>query len=377
MTAPATHDSALAPASAAPAVGDLIDRDWPHLAGHDGEPASALSPEIWDQVLLNPIRDIVGRPGKSFRARLVGALWRLVDPRRAPPADLGAALELLHAGSLIVDDIEDDSWERRGGPALHRQYGLPRALNAGNFMYFWALDLLSRVPMTEHARRQLGTRALHTMLDCHRGQALDLGLSVGQVGQADVGRAVAETTRLKTGALTSLAAFAGAVAAGGNDAQAGTAARFGMALGIALQKLDDLGNLVSRHAPGKRHEDLRTGRLTWAWAFAAQSCGPPSFARLEAGAVRLRELVRQGGHPGGGRGDDDGDATGRERVAAEIELASGRLSDDLRAAVGLHRRRELRAELDAALGDLRRVFGPGPVLGMIHDEIDRLEASYG
>ena len=44
--------------------------------------------------------------------------------------------EIVHNGSLIVDDIEDQSLQRRGGDCTYRKYGVDRAINAGNFLYF-------------------------------------------------------------------------------------------------------------------------------------------------------------------------------------------------------------------------------------------------
>jgi geranylgeranyl pyrophosphate synthase len=366
--------------------------------------SSPLGPPVWDQVLLAPIRDILGRPGKSFRANLVRASFALVNDTESPPPQLPAALEILHAGSLIVDDIADQSRERRGGPCVHLTFGIPRALNAGNYMYFWALELLSEVALPPAASRALLRRANRTMLDCHRGQALDLGLVVGGLRRESLVDAATEISSLKTGALMALGAYAGVVAAGADAAQEAAAERFGMRLGIALQKLDDLGNLTSRHAPGKRFEDLRAGRITWAWAWAAEALGARDFAELEARARRVR-LAAGAGPPNGlppssspspspspsgaGRTEDvaavaavaailagppaAGELTGDR--ALEAELVS--LAEDLSMCVGLHRRGDIRAELAATLADLRAVFGNKPAIRVLARDMERLEASYG
>jgi geranylgeranyl pyrophosphate synthase len=355
--------------------------------------SSPLGPPVWDQVLLAPIRDILGRPGKSFRANLVRASFALVNDTESPPAELSAALEILHAGSLIVDDIADQSRERRGGPCVHLTFGVPRALNAGNYMYFWALELLSEVALPPAAGRALLRRANRTMLDCHRGQALDLGLVVGGLRRESLLDAATEISSLKTGALMSLAAYAGVVAAGADAAQEAAAERFGMRLGIALQKLDDLGNLTSRHAPGKRFEDLRAGRITWAWAWAAEALGARDFAELEARAreVRLAAGAGMAGGPspspspsGAGRTEDvAGHQAGPPGAvgepigdpALEAELVS--LAEDLLMCAGLHRRGDIRAELAATLADLRAVFGNRPAIRLLAQDMERLEASYG
>lgn len=342
----------------------------------DGDPtsagaawrSSALGSQVWNAVLLDPIRDILSRPGKSFRANLVRTIFALIDADGMPPPELPAALEILHAGSLVVDDIADDSRERRGGPCVHRLYGTPRALNAGNYMYFWALELLADLPLPAAAGRALLRRANRTMLDCHRGQALDLGLAVGEVPQGSLRAAAAEISALKTGALMSLAAVSGAVAAGASPGEQRAAERFGGRLGVVLQKLDDLGNLTSKHAPGKRFEDLRAGRVTWPWAWAAEALDAPDFAALEQRSRRVRQACAAV-------------ATGTEGVGkvsdVDLETEMRALAEDLLMCAGLHRRNDIRAELGETLAELGAAFGDKPALRTLAAEMERLEASYG
>src|SRR5450432_3142069 len=61
------------------------------------------------QALADSARDLLGRPSRKFRARLCELAWRLADGVGEIPAFLPAAIEVIHAGSLIVDDIEDKS----------------------------------------------------------------------------------------------------------------------------------------------------------------------------------------------------------------------------------------------------------------------------
>ncbi|KAB8033371.1 polyprenyl synthetase family protein [Fluviispira multicolorata] len=75
------------------------------------------------------------------------------------------SVEILHCASLIIDDIEDGSLERRGQQALYVQYGMPNTLNTGTWMYFLAIKNL---PLT------MQPIAINTLYDCHVGQALDL-----------------------------------------------------------------------------------------------------------------------------------------------------------------------------------------------------------
>jgi len=303
---------------------------------------------LWDPALVGPLMDFLARPGKEFRARLVLLGWQLSGRNSAPPAELPLIIEALHSGSLIVDDIEDESNQRRGAPALHCRYGLPRALNAGNFLYFWALDLLSRLglpPITELALHRAFSR---TLLACHQGQALDLSVDVTQLAQSEVRATVSSVTRLKTGKLCELAAQMGALAAGASQSKAQAIAHFGCELGIGLQMLDDLGGIISERRAHKGHEDLRHRRPTWPWAWAADNLDARAYAKIQ----KLGKAVADSGeHP--------------EHVASH-----------LRAAVAHHGRTEAHTRLTTALSRLAEaVPEPRAILELEH-ELARLEKSY-
>lgn len=329
--------------------------DWPLPAG-----APALSPATWDRALAEIARDILSRPSHQFRARMCALAWRLADGTGDVPAVLPFLVEVIHAGSLIVDDIEDDSRERRGAPCLHLLHGTPLALNAGSWMYFWALDLVQQVPLpAAHGERlhdELRRALCDTMYGCHLGQSLDLSVGVGDLPRGAVYHTVATTTALKTGALMELAARLGALAAGACQARVEALARFGRRLGIGLQMLDDFGNLNASHAEdpsGKSLEDLRNGRSTWPWALAAEELDEPEFSRLQASARALA--------PG-----TDPDGTRTRALAAA-----------LRMAVGLKGRRQTKLYLQRALADLREQVGERDELTALVQELDRLEAAYG
>jgi geranylgeranyl pyrophosphate synthase len=274
------------------------------------------------------------------------------------PAELGFIVEVLHAGSLIIDDIEDDSTTRRGDVALHLRYGLPRALNAGCWLYFWPHVLLERLaapPAIELAcRRWIDA----TLLRAHQGQALDLSARITELDPADVPAVVATTTRLKTGALMQLAAALGAIVAGASPAQVEALATFGRDLGVGLQMLDDLGSLSCPSRAAKALEDVRGARPTWPWAWAAERVTPARFAALVEPVRALREPA-----------DAASDLAALRAVTAPLLAEVG---DPGRALVHAH--------LQAAFARLGATFtGPvvAPTLAAIRAEIETLEMSYG
>ena len=303
----------------------------------------------WERVLLGPVREILSRPSKQFRANLVHIAWRLGGGGAAgPPPALSAAIEILHAGSLVIDDIEDDAEQRRGAPALHRSHGIPVALNAGNWMYFFAFTLVDRARLSEAAQLAVHRAMLRGVLDCHRGQALDLGHEVTRVARGELRAVVAGATALKAGALTRLAAELGAIAAGADDTRRAAICEFGTALGTGLQMLDDLGAVTAAWRLDKSREDMWQLRPTWAWVWTAEAADDASWARA----------VRWGAQVAARREDPQPIA----RLLGGFARSPGMI--------------EVRAQL-AAARDAIRGLADAETMAFVDAELARLEASYG
>ena len=318
------------------------------VAAGNGE-APRLRQALWDRALLDPAREFLRRPGKGLRGRLVEIAWNLAGGAAGgPPEELCALVELLHAGSLVLDDIQDGSEERRGAPALHRICGVPVALNTGNWMVFWPLQLVDRLGLPPEAAAEAYRRLAGALVSCHQGQALDLSLPPHELDRAEVPEVVAMSTRLRTAALTELAATLGGLAAGAPPPAMERLAALGCALGLGLQMLDDLGGLVAEDRRGKGEEDLRLARPTWAWAWAAEVEDEAGFAALQA----------QGRQVAGGA--DPGPL--RAQLAARV------------AALG---RRRAREALRSAGAVAIESFAGGPAVEQVTAEIELLERSYG
>jgi geranylgeranyl pyrophosphate synthase len=153
----------------------------------------------------------------------------------------------------------------------------------------------------------------------------------------------------KTGALTELGVLAGAIAAGADHAQRRALARFGRRFGVALQMLDDLGNLRAPGDDARRWEDVRLGRVTWPWAWLAERLPATRFARLQRAARAVAD----------GR-------FGAETLGTRL----GVLSD----AAG---RRIARTTMTRALDALARALGSHAGLAELATEVERLLVSYG
>lgn len=251
----------------------------------DGRLAALLGTEHSDAVerslreaLLDPVASLTANPGKRIRAQLVAMTYRLFHDDRAVSLsaakqcrDCAEVVELMHAGSLIVDDIEDGSAMRRGRPALHVQFGVPLALNAGNWLYFWPFELLKEAGLAADQLLTVYERYNRTLLRAHFGQALDLGAKMARLPQDSVAEVCLAGMTLKTGALMGFSATLGGTLAGAAPAVLSALDDFGVDLGVALQMYDDLGNVIGKSDPQKRYEDLLLSRPSWVWACAANS----------------------------------------------------------------------------------------------------------
>lgn len=306
-----------------------------YVAAPEGVP-----PAVWQRALLGPAEEFLSRPGKALRAGLVelGALLGGGADERAIAA-IASSIELLHAGSLIVDDVEDGAVERRGAPALHHLVGTPLAINTGNWLYFRALTTLDEAGLDPRALRV----ALHGLHACHLGQALDLGTNLLAVAAADVPAIVAATTRLKTGALTAMAAQLGAIAAGASAPAEEAVRGLGEAIGIGLQMLDDLGSITSPSRADKGAEDLLAGRPTWPWAWFAERAEPMRWALLV------------------------------QRARVDVEGVAATLADE----VATHGRQVIRDHLDRALAAAEATLGETPAMVAVRVHLDAMEVSYG
>jgi geranylgeranyl pyrophosphate synthase len=254
--------------------------------------------EALDPVLLRPLRGFSGSGSKKIRAGLVEISLRISIGNREPSPEESLAarsiselLETLHAGSLIVDDIQDDATERRGKPTLHREIGIPLAINAGGWLYFRAMSLIPRMNLKPETELEIYRLSHDALLSGHLGQALDIGWQADLLEKDQVHDLSLGAIELKTGALMGLAAELGAVIGGASSGVRSALKTFGVEFGSTLQKFNDLKEFSSAFH-GVSH-DLLLGRPGWVWAHAARVLPAGEYSRFRAEVIRLRELKNQ------------------------------------------------------------------------------------
>jgi geranylgeranyl pyrophosphate synthase len=231
---------------------------------------NGIDPNRFARHIIAPIREISDRGGKSWRSYALMACCNAVGGDFRPYMHLLGMPELIHVGSLIVDDVQDRSAVRRGGKTCHLLYGEPLAINAGTACYFLSELLLPSAHLSPDVRLQLYELFFKTFRAAHTGQAFDLaGLTVEMdavVASGDsleLERQVLATYWLKTAVPAGTAARAGGLVGGGSEEQIEALGQYLETLGLAFQIVDDILNLRGFERNLKsRGEDITQGKVT-------------------------------------------------------------------------------------------------------------------
>jgi len=221
------------------------------------------------------------RGGKGLRGFLVleSAALHQIDPAAA--LDVAAAIEAMHAYSLVHDDLPamDDDDLRRGQPTVHVAFDEATAILAGDALQALAFELAAAEGVPNAAGLVRGLARAAGASGMVLGQAQDIA---AETAAAPLGVAQIEALQgAKTGALFAFAATAGPVMAG---ADPGPMAGYARALGLAFQIADDLLDAQgSAEAAGKRlGKDAAAGKATFV-----------SHLGLDGARDRARALVME------------------------------------------------------------------------------------
>ncbi|HXW36599.1 MAG TPA: polyprenyl synthetase family protein [Nitrososphaerales archaeon] len=227
-------------------------------------PASSPIPEI--DLLYRMMRDYPARPAKGLRPFLCVATCRAMGGSEDDALLTASCIEMFQHWILIHDDIEDGSDLRRGQPTLHRMYGDPLALNAGDALHarMWGA-------LVSNARRLGEARALgimtefSTMVDeTTEGQHMEL--SWVREGRWDLSEHdYYEMCARKTSWYTAAGPCRlGAIVAGAGEAELARLLEFGTKMGVGFQIQDDALNLTGdpRKYGKASTDDILEGKRT-------------------------------------------------------------------------------------------------------------------
>jgi len=229
-----------------------------------------------------------GKRLRPFLLMRAAALFGFPAPAAAPAA---AALEMVHAYSLVHDDLPamDNDDLRRGRPTVHRAFDEATAILAGDALLTRAFEILAppdthpdpavRLALVAGLARAAGPRGMVA------GQALDLAAQNGPLPGL---LAIVRLQRLKTGRLIEYACQAGALLGGASAPERAALGRYARALGLAFQIADDLLDSEGQAAEAGKAtgKDAALGKATLVSRLGADAA--------RAAAVKL--AARAAGH---------------------------------------------------------------------------------
>ena len=230
-----------------------IERELEILLGLDPKACEAARPTR----LLEAMRYATLGGGKRLRPFLTVETARALGRTDAGPRRAGAAIECIHAYSLIHDDLPsmDDDDLRRGRPTTHRAFDEATAILAGDALQTLAFEILAD-PATD------ASADVRVALCLGLARAVGLaGMVGGQMLDIDAERRTAQLSveeikrlqSMKTGALLKFSVEAGAILAGANASARAVLGVYGRAIGAAFQIADDILDVESDAATlGKR-----------------------------------------------------------------------------------------------------------------------------
>jgi geranylgeranyl pyrophosphate synthase len=244
----------------------------------------------------------VSSGGKRLRPILCVAAYRAAGGREEGIYALAASLELIHAYSLMHDDLPsmDDADLRRGEPTTHRLYGEVATMAAGALLIpsaaSRAWDACLALGLEEGTAREIVRELARAsggggMVG---GQVLDLLAEEVTLSAEDLN----DLHRRKTGALLRAALRMGAMAAEASAEELEALDRYGAAVGLAFQIADDLLDATSStEALGKEPSDADLGKSTYVSLFGledakrqAKDLADEAVAALSSGGLEAPEL---------------------------------------------------------------------------------------
>ncbi len=285
-------------------------RGGPSLAEFNGKGAAGLNPIAATEAIAH---DFLAQGGKYSRPFITLAAHDAMTDARGTLSDgeqhltdlpdavrrVALSIETFHKASLVHDDIEDDDHFRYGNPTLHRTYGLPTAINVGDYMIGLGYHLVSRDIAALGA--EVAGDILNLLADAHlrlsEGQGAELLWRDGPDKQLTPLEAL-KIYALKTAPAFEAALLCGLRCAGPIDELAPPLKQFAKHLGVAYQILNDLkdwqGDQDNKLAPGL---DTLGGRPTVLWALALENLEQPQRNALlqlidssDDGATRIAQV---------------------------------------------------------------------------------------
>ena len=198
--------------------------------------------------------------GKRLRPYMVIRSCQILGGKSSTAMISASAVEMVHNFTLVHDDIMDNDEMRHGVPTVHKKFGMPIAILAGDVLFSKAFQIISESKLSPNANTHLISRLAKACVDVCEGQLLDIKM-------ADEKRIPTEKEYItmigkKTAALFDVSCAMGAICATNKLKDISNLSTFGRNLGIAFQITDDLIGVMGDPKVTKKPvgNDLREGK---------------------------------------------------------------------------------------------------------------------
>jgi octaprenyl-diphosphate synthase len=215
--------------------------------------------------------------GKRLRPSLLLLSSKLIGDGGVSAVRLGAVVEIIHAATLVHDDVIDAADIRRGRPSTNAQWGNHTSVLAGDWLYMQAFQI---------AVRERNFRVLDILIGLTQMMVEGELLQLERIGHIDVSEAdYMELVHRKTAGLFSACARLGSLVAGADSGAEDKLGDYAWNLGMAFQLVDDMLDFTAREQTlGKPvGGDLREGKITLPLIYALE--------RATADERRLVEII--------------------------------------------------------------------------------------
>ena len=198
--------------------------------------------------------------GKRLRPYMVIRSCQILKGKVSNAMPAASAVEMVHNFSLVHDDIMDNDEMRHGVPTVHKKFGMPIAILAGDVLFSKAFQIITDSKLSPIATTQLVSRLAKACVDICEGQLLD----VKRAEEKKIPSQAEYITMIgkKTAALFDVSCAMGAICATNKAKDISNLSSFGRNLGIAFQITDDLIGVMGDPKITKKPvgNDLREGK---------------------------------------------------------------------------------------------------------------------
>jgi geranylgeranyl diphosphate synthase, type I len=258
----------------APLIDKAIEKYLPRKFTKDSilfqvnKPAYSCNLETLNKAIAEPTWDMLDRGGKRWRPALFLLICEALGKSDNYCLDFSIIPEVIHNGTLVIDDIEDTSELRRGKPCTYKIYGLDISVNVGNAMYYLPLlPLMTKgTNLPAETLRDMYEVYVQEMINLSVGQAMDIAWHRGLANADSLSEEdYLQMCAYKTGTLARMAAKMAAVLAGADKKLVDKLGRFAESIGVAFQMQDDVLDLTGVEFAKKKGgvgQDITEGKRT-------------------------------------------------------------------------------------------------------------------